>query len=161
MVFVFVAGAALSLVLFVLGIGLALKDRGRRSTRRGPEVYQELVDSSRARDDLGDERGTHRRWSKAWGDGFELRGDAEYTWPEMIRAWRARDWRFLAPVLLSSAGALGMLVFCGCALLLASDGELRLFGCAFLVFTFFMILRVRKLLRTAVSEEAQRGSLES
>jgi len=154
MVLVFLGAAALSLLLFLLGIGLALKDRGHRSTRRGAEIYNELARAARDRDSFYESDVTLGHASKAWGDGVEIRGEAKYSWPELIGAWRERRWRFLAPALLGTAGGMGMLVFAGCALLSTADPGTRAFGFLFLLFAVFIVSRVRKLIRTAVSEAA-------
>ncbi len=143
----------------IVGLVLALRDRGRKTTRQGPEVYQELVESRYQRDDRHNS-GRSRRWVKTKGTGYGVNVEASYDWPEMITAWRERRWRFLLPPLLGGSAIVGIPMFAGLTLTQLSDSGANVFGWLLAGFAMFMAFKMTRIVRRSIANHDDLSSAD-
>lgn len=123
----------LAFFVLVLAIGTAwlVMERGRKTTRRGPEVFQEVFESRMKRQALLSGRPTvfQKTWTKGTGVSYEI--EASMSHGEIKAALLTGQYSKAAPGLMIFVGLLGTIIFAGLTLL--SMTSLKIFGAVVLV----------------------------
>ncbi len=124
----FVALAALGVLLLAVGFALAVKERGKTTKRTGPGIYAEMMRDSMRRDTLRNGDVPIGEWAVSWGKGVAVETEASYTMDEVKQMVNGKQYKRLLPPLLMIPGFVAMLVFAGLAILARATGEMRYAG---------------------------------
>jgi hypothetical protein len=111
--------AVLSGLTLVAGMAWALVRFGRKAVRSGPEVWKEMQPQGQIQ--LG------------YGTGVAVESSVSMRLCDMKSAWKSGRRREVMPFFMGMAGLLGLFLFIGMALLLASSNVVKIVGGVLLV----------------------------
>ncbi len=137
MFILFVVLSSVAFAALIAGFSWGLVVRGRTSTRKGPEIYGELMEEKMDREALRKGGAQLARKAASGGKGVAWEREAEYSWGEIRCMLREHRLRKALPPLLVLGGMIGLTLFLGLALLVRL--RWKIFGLGLLAFTAYAV----------------------